>query len=435
MRSNFSFFILFLLTAHLSFAQSSDLPRVTSWNPKICTFNDGSYVLELIGKISETNYQRRLISYSASGEIQAQKDLSTEDHWGFSADPINVSKDGTLRSVVDRTDKISYTLHISKSGAKVTITDADFGHQEVDLGAKEFGKQFYGANYGTNSSLGKLFLSYIGQDGNPAWIMRSGMKEYLFVHYDRDSKKGLVRELTFVKEDLELIGREDGKSWLAQFEDFGAKKSTYALKIFSVDEKGNLKEERTVTLQKPTEIMVSKLVRIRDVEQENAMLFGVAHFDGKVFDGESDFVKHIDFISATGGEYKQSLWDVGTQMQYNGIPYFVHHYLPSGDHRFLITAGQSALSLDASFEDPKVGKMDGAELQRVGWADLETWNFLLYRDELSEQHLETIGSLVKEEKNVQFVFKIKDKTFIIVHGTHFYAEKQEAESSRFRILQ
>lgn len=428
-----SLFLTLGLSVQLA-AQVIELPRLVSWNAKTCTFNDGSYILELIGKQDEINYTRKLISFSAEGEKLDEKTLSSENHWDFSPGVINVDKTGSLRSVIDRKHKVSYTLYVSKTTVKVTRTTFDFETKETIVDGSALSKQFVGANSGTNINLSRGFIGYLGEDGNPGWVMRCGVKEVVFVSYDVESQQVEMKAIELSGEEFALIGRQDGKSWIAEWVDFGKKKPNYTIKLISIDEHGKMKDEGIHTLNKPAEIMVSKFTRIMDMDGENAMVLGVVHFDGKVYDGESDMVKHIDFLKVEEGTIVQSFWDASSAMYYNGIPAFTHHETTLGHHRFAMNAGNSGICMDTDFEDKNVSNLNVLELKRVGWADIDTWNVLLYRDELSEDQVETINGLIQDETNVQYVFKIGSEKLIVVHGKHFFADKKEVSPTTVEVL-
>jgi hypothetical protein len=433
MKTGFYLLIMSLFSLQV-FAQTTELPRLDMWNAKSIAFDDGSYVVEVIGTETVTSHQRKVLLYNADGTKLKEQSLVTTDHWGFSPGVINVDKDGSLRSVVDTKNKISYTLYVSKSTIKVTKTDIDFNKKVVSVSSGEFGKSIVSANWGNNSRLSNNYISYLGEDGNPGWLIRSGDQEIIFVKFNDQNQSIVTKKIQIQEKDYEFIGRENGKAWIAGGEDYGSKKGTYKIKLKSVDENGDLKDEKTITLKKRTEIMLSKVIRVYDMDHQNSMIFGVAHFDGKVLDGESDYAKHVDFIKITEGEAQQVSWELGSSVLYNGIPSFIHHTADNGTERFVINAGMGGIGIDVNFEESSITNTNTIKLQRVGRANIETWNVLLYFDELSEEQMETLNAITQDENNTQYVFQVAENKFIIVQGRHFFTDKKEKEKTTVKVL-
>lgn len=433
MKTGFYLMIMSMISLQM-FAQTIELPRLDMWNAKSIAFDDGSYIVEVIGTETVTSHQRKLLLYNAEGTKIKEQSMATTDHWGFSPGVINVDKDGSLRNVVDTKNKISYTLYVSKSTIKVTKTDIDFNKKAVSVASGEFGKSIVSANWGNNSRLSNNYISYLGEDGNPGWLIRSGDQEIIFVKFNDQNQSIVTKKIQIQEKDYEFIGRENGKAWIAGGEDYGSKKGTYKIKLKSIDENGAIKDEKSITLKKRSEIMLSRLVRVYDMDHQNSMIFGVAHFDGKVLDGESDYVKHVDFIKITEGEAQQVSWELGSSVLYNGIPSFIHHTADNGTERFVINAGLGGKGIDVNFEESSITNTNALELQRVGRANIETWNILLYFDELSEEQVETLNAITQDENNTQYVFQVAENKFIIVQGRHFFTDKKEKEKTTVKVL-
>lgn len=433
MNSGFYLLILSFFSLQL-IAQTNELPRLDMWNAKSIAFDDGSSIVELIGTENVTSHQRKILLYSADGTKLKEQSLATTEHWGFSPGVLNVDKDGSLRTVVDTKNKISYTLYASKSTIKVTTTAIDFTSEHVSISSGEFGKSIGAANWGTNSRLSNNYVSYLGEDGNPGWLIRTGESELLFIKFNVESQTIVAKKIEIEEEEYQFIGRESDKSWIAVFEDDGAKKATYKLKLKSIDENGALKDEYAITLTKRSEIMLSKLIRVYDMDHQNSMIFGVAHFEGKVLDGESDYVKHVDFIKIIEGEAQQVSWELGNSVLYNGLPSFTHHTTANETDRFVLNAGLSGIGLEINFDESSIVSTNVMKLQRVGRTNIETWNVLLYVDELSEEQQESLNTITQDETNTQYIFQVAANKFIIVQGRHFFTDKKEKEKTTFRVL-
>jgi hypothetical protein len=410
-------FVTFI--AVTGFSQKFTLPIALSSNPEMYNFDDGSYMLHVDTKITESKIERRLMVFDENGSTTQEKTIAPESEWDFSNGSRKLQNKDAIHSIIDTKHKICYTLYTAEDQMKVFITGMEFNPKEVLIQSDVFKKKYSGLSFGDVYLTQHSHLSYFDSEGNPSWLIQKNTGGFVFVKFDIRSEQSTVKFVEMTTEystsGYKFIGRKDNKAWMAEIIDRGPAKEAYKLKLFSIDESGTMKEEATHTLPKRKDVHHTNINDVFSKDGNDQLLFTISHHSGKVDQG---IIFEVDFIRIDE-EMTVAKWDVKSSAYYSPTPKFIHHRTPERIDRFVFDNGSTGLFVDVNFEDKQVLKVEGVKLERVAWANREVWNFLLYWDELSETQQKSITTFIPEP-NTQFVFKRTNGKFVIFHGYNLY---------------
>lgn len=393
-----------------------------NWLLSATQFEDSSYVVSC----QHSGWPTIVIMLDKNGNQTLSKSHGKKENWTFGERPFNRFGAGLMVPLIDKQNKVCYSLFGKDGKLSVTIINEKL-EPEIIFTKEPMYKKFEGLYEYTAP------IAVFDSEGNPFWAITQNRMGILLVKYDIEKKSlehkylehegysNIVSGYSHIS--ASVIGYYDEKVWFGRITDRGHKKESGTLTLYSIDKSFNVKSEKEIILNKPEDDL---LMMVKNVDQfskgYDETIFFTLH---SISANNGGPIKKFWFFKFDGEEVESVSWENNTG---SPLPHLTTLTSETDDELQRFVMGDihgNAIAWNVDFDNSSVDNFSSLvgmaqdDHNKTNITQIDNWiySMFLFEGLLNRNIMTNIGDY-KIQGNTPLIFRNLDNEFFLIKGNY-----------------